>query len=146
MAQEHSMRPRHRVLSSVLAGLFFVSTASFGCGPDFPNTLLDRGEQALLNAPEVRFQTEIERMKLVAPTHRAKPAADPVRQSIEADLADLRQALSKADVAVETREAIVQSHKGQRERLERLPETSLSLRTNETGHPKGRPTNSGPRP
>jgi len=146
MAQERSMRSRRRVLSSALAGLFFVSTASFGCGPDFPNTLLDRGEQPLLNAPEVRFQAEIERMKLVAPTHRAKPAADPVWQSIEADMADLRLALSKADVPVETRESIVQSHKEQRERLERLAEALVSSLTNKTGQPKGWTPDSGPRP
>ena len=52
------MRSRRRFLSSALAGLFFVSTASFGCGPDFPNTLLDRGDQAVLSAPEVVFQSE----------------------------------------------------------------------------------------
>src|SRR5437867_372901 len=78
---------------SSVAGVLLLSVATFGCGPDFPNTLLNRGVGAVLRAPEARFLSEIARMGLVAPVHQAKPTKDAPRQSLEAELSDLNMAL-----------------------------------------------------
>ncbi len=106
-----------RVLLSALAGVLFESSATFGCGPFFPNTLLDRGDRAVLYAPQARFGKEIERMKLVAPSHLAKPATNAPLQSAEADLSDLNTALGQANVPVGAREAIIKHHGQERQKI-----------------------------
>src|ERR1051326_4103164 len=68
----------------------------FACGPEFPNWLLDQGDEALLAAPIANFDGELDRIKLPQPKFRAVVATnDYLTQSTEADLADLRAALRK---------------------------------------------------
>ena len=78
----------NRIWSFALTG-WLGSASLFACGPDFPNTLLDGGDGAVLTAPVADFYRELQRMKLPLPAFQALPATDgPGVQSIEADLAD----------------------------------------------------------
>jgi hypothetical protein len=89
----------------------------FPCGPFFPNTLLDRGDDAIMTAPEARFYKELERMKLVSSKHRAIPTTNHPRQTFDAELADLAAALEKARVPAAESKDIVQRHRAERRRI-----------------------------
>ena len=104
------------------------STPGFACGPFFPNTLLDGGDAALLRAPTIRFDDEIERMKLVPTTWLAKPSTNPPLDSLEAELSDLRAALQEAGVPAERRGLIVRRHREERETIEIGRDQVFSLR------------------
>src|SRR5687767_14702693 len=43
------------------------------CGPFFPNNLLDGGDQAVLVAPLVNFERELQRMKMIESRFKAVP-------------------------------------------------------------------------
>ena len=90
---------------------------ALACGPFFPNTLLDQGDAAVLTAPEARFQMEIERMKLVARSHRAQPATNHTQQTFDAELSDLRTALDRRGVAREARDTLIVRHRTEREKI-----------------------------
>ena len=77
---------------------FSLPTGILACGPWFPNTLLDKGDIAVLGAPRANFQRELERMKLLAPA-AATSMNRPV-DSREADVADLRAALERLHTLV----------------------------------------------
>src|SRR5438876_334736 len=94
-----------------------VAIRVFACGAFFPNTLLDLGDRAVLTAPEARFQLEIERLKLVAPRHRALPATNHIQQTFDAELADLRSALDSTHVPSAERDTIVERHRVERKRI-----------------------------
>ncbi|MDB6031606.1 MAG: hypothetical protein JWM16_1944 [Verrucomicrobiales bacterium] len=102
----------------VLADAFSPSDVALGCGPFFPNTLLNVGDRAMLTAPEVSFQAEIERMKLIGPVFSARPATNLALQSLQADLDDLTAALGKAGLPADTREAIMQQHQAERRKID----------------------------
>lgn len=108
---------RGRLLFASVIGILLLSVATFGCGPDFPNTLLDRGVNAVLCAPAVRFQNEIERMKLVAPVHKANPTTNATRQSLDAELSDLNMALEQAHVPEDSRATISKRHSDERQKI-----------------------------
>ncbi|MDB6037581.1 MAG: LysM domain protein [Verrucomicrobiales bacterium] len=96
------------------------------CGPWFPNSLLDNGDEAVLAAPYASFFREIERMQLVSSAHAARPLTNTqsyAEQAAEADLKDLRNALWKKGVPLETRVALVKSYQAERSKLiEKKPE------------------------
>lgn len=92
----------------------------FACGPFFPNNLLDAGDRAVLQSPVADFQRELERMKLVRPSARAVPLADGQKfydQSTAAEITDLAAALKREKISSELATAILQSHLGERMKL-----------------------------
>ncbi|HOX06822.1 MAG TPA: hypothetical protein PK280_10500 [Planctomycetota bacterium] len=88
--------------------------ALLACGPFFPNQLLVMGDRALLTAPAACFQDEMRRMKLPAAA-RFKAVvpekANPWRQTIEADLAELGRALTSSKVAEKRRAQILAGYR-----------------------------------
>ena len=108
----------HRTWTVALATWFGVA-ALVACGPDFPNTLLEGGDGALLMAPVADFSRELQRMKFAAPAFEALPATNGFgTQNIEADLADLNIALRKSHTQANQRQEILRRHRVQREKLE----------------------------
>ena len=90
---------------------------AFACGPFFPNTLLNQGDAVVLTAPEARFRTELERMKLVATAWRALPATNHAHQTFDTELADLRAALDKNGTSALQRDALIERHRLEREKI-----------------------------
>ena len=108
----------HRFWTVTLAAWLGVA-ALVACGPDFPNTLLDGGDGAVLTAPVAYFCRELQRMTLAAPVFEALPATNGFAvQNIEADLADLNIALRKIKALAREREGILKQHRAEREKLE----------------------------
>jgi tetratricopeptide (TPR) repeat protein len=95
----------------------------FACGPDFPNSLLDGGDAAVLVAPFTDFIGELQRMKLVESRFQAVPlkgedaGASFTAQSAAAELADLTAALKKAKVPDDEADRIRGAHQAAREQL-----------------------------
>lgn len=93
---------------------------TFACGPDFPNNLLNGGDEAVLQAPVANFQRELERMKLVTTKLRAVPTAAGQKfyeQSTELEMSDLAAALKRKKISSETATVILQSHLAERMKL-----------------------------
>ena len=89
---------------------------SSACGPFFPNSLLDGGDNALLVAPVASFHAELAAMKLAPPRHRAKlPDNSHAQQTADADLLDLRSALNQAKVPTHRKEEILRHHQLRRQ-------------------------------
>ena len=120
---------------SILLGILFSqSVYTFGCGPDFPNQLLDRGDDAVLAAPTASFDRELQRMQLKPGSFVAVPATnDYANQTIEADLADLRSALRKTDLSKTAREEIVSNYETQRSKLASSP-VAIDARSADSGN------------
>ena len=94
---------------------------AFACGPDFPNTLLDRGDDALLGAPTASFQLELSRMNLTTPPCLAAVATNGyAEQTFDAELRDLRAALVQAKEPEDRRAQIVARHAAARAKLSKL--------------------------
>ena len=93
------------------------------CGPDFPNTLLDVGDKAVLTAPVADFERELERMKLAPPKTKAVPLANGQNyseQATEIEMADLDQALKHSATSRELAAVILQAHLAERMKLNAL--------------------------
>jgi hypothetical protein len=104
------------------AGVSIFAGKIFACGPDFPNNLLDAGDNAVLQPPIASFQCELERMKLVTTSARAVPLADgqnSAAQSGKIELADLASALKQENVSDEHAAKIISAHQAEREKLSR---------------------------
>jgi hypothetical protein len=103
--------------------------AALGCGPWFPNSLLDSGDEALLQAPEVSFQSEIERIPPAPVPFRALVSTNSfVEQTRAAELADLEQALRAANLPPERQHAIVEAHLAERCRIDFVSGPAYTLR------------------
>jgi hypothetical protein len=85
------------------------------CGPFFPNWLLVQADQSVLQAPQAKFSCELRRMNLIPSDLKARPTGEHLRQTLETELADLREALAGAGATPTERDDIVQRY--QRERL-----------------------------
>src|SRR5260370_6686060 len=99
----------------------------FARGPDFPNSLLDQGDAAVLVAPVANFTAELERMKLVASKFKAVPAPehldgkdDFAAQASDAEMADLAVALSRAKIPDEESERMQTAHAAVRHKLDKF--------------------------
>jgi hypothetical protein len=93
---------------------------AFGCGPFFPNTLLDAGDNAVLQPPVAAFEGELARMKIASPTVRAVPLAEGQQyhdQSSELELSDLAAALKHKKISSEEATVIMQAHLAERMKL-----------------------------
>lgn len=103
---------------------------TLACSPFFPNWMLDGGNGSVLAAPVARFADEIERMKLGSPQFQAKLASDSYHeQTKDAELADLRRALTRAGVGPVASEKIIQAHDRQRAEVMKLAETREAEQT-----------------
>jgi hypothetical protein len=105
---------------SAWLGLAGGPASVLACGPDFPNTLLDVGDKAVLTAPVADFERELERMKLAPPKVRAVPLAAGQRyyeQATEIEMADLDQALKQSGISRELKAAVLQAHLAERMKL-----------------------------
>src|ERR1051325_1813746 len=90
------------------AAIWIAANPAFACGPEFPNWMLDRGEEALLAAPIADFDQEMERLKLPPAKFTALITTnDHLTQSTEADLADLRAALRKTEISKPNQAALL---------------------------------------
>ncbi len=91
----------------------------FACGPDFPNNLLNGGDEAVLQPPVANFQRELERMKLVTTKLRAVLHAGPdfYNESSEAEMTDLAAALKREKISSAQAVVIMQAHLGERMKL-----------------------------
>lgn len=98
--------------------LFSQSVQTFGCGPDFPNQLLDRGDDAVLAAPIASFDRELKRMQLEPSDFEAVLTTnDYAIEAVEADLADLHSALRKTKLSEAEQEEIIFNYGTQRSNL-----------------------------
>lgn len=103
-----------------ILGLVLLSVASItrACGPDFPNNLLDSGDEALLVAPLANFTRELERLKLATSRFDHVSATNGYEhQTCDAEMADLTAALKKAKVSDEESARIVEGHQLNRRKL-----------------------------
>ena len=92
------------------------------CGPEFPNNLLDLGDEAVLVAPEANFYEELERMDLVPTRFAAVPRQGEGQlsfadQTIDGESNDLLTSLKRAKVSREELERIRREHAGARGKL-----------------------------
>lgn len=99
-----------RALPLLLSAIAFHGLA---CGPDFPNWLLTDSE-AVLRKPEAYFGKELERMRLVTTTNVAQTTDDPVRNTLEMDVADLRQALREKETPNARIQAVLARYQAER--------------------------------
>ena len=79
----------------------------------------------MLTAPEVSFQKEIERIKLIGTRFQAKPTRNPADQSLQADLDDLRAALASSGVSTDQITEIVKQHRAERQKIDVKADDSL---------------------
>src|SRR5438874_7471469 len=54
------------ILVALIGCACLLSITALGCGPFFPNAMLDRGDEAVLAAPIANFFKELERLELPA--------------------------------------------------------------------------------
>lgn len=108
-----------RLAILLLALLCLAATRANACGPDFPNSLLESGDAALLRAPVARFRDELERMQLATSRFTAVIGTNDNygADTVNAELDDLARALKLADVAPAEAEKICAAHRVQRQKL-----------------------------
>src|SRR5260370_31984019 len=104
-------RFRKASLRLFTSGLLY-SSAAMACGPDFPNNLLDQGDNAVLAAPVANFAAELDRMNLV--TSKFKATAT---EATDAEMADLSAALKKSHLPQDEIEGICRAQAATREAL-----------------------------
>jgi hypothetical protein len=101
-----------------LTALFCLVHPAHACGPWFPNQLLTNGGLGLLIAPLADFTREIKAMELLPTPHTAQPPVrDHATQTAEADLLDLRAALTRAQHPQPELEALLARHQRERDTL-----------------------------
>jgi hypothetical protein len=94
---------------------------AFACGPNFPNSLLDGGDAALLTAPDANFAMELARLPSLAAKFKASITTnDYATETIEGELADLRKALKVADASTAEAADIVYRYRIEREKLRKF--------------------------
>ena len=112
---------------SAVGGLilsWFVLSQNFrllACGPEFPNQMLDRGDEAVLAAPIACFDRELERIHLLPASFQAVLASnDYAGQTLDAELADLGAALRKTHAPKLARDGVLTSYGAERAKLAHL--------------------------
>jgi len=113
-------------------------------GPSYSQVLLNKGDEAVLAAPEAWFAHEIGRIKLLPEGHRfaPKPASnDYAQQTTEAELNDLRTTLRRGGVSKKQIEQIVEAHANERAKLGRfgtnIPQIVVGLPPEFAGYFRG---------
>jgi LysM repeat protein len=107
-------------LAAWLAGGFGAGRL-LACGPDFPNNILDTGDQGLLVAPVTDFYRELERMPLPPARFRAVVATNSYsEQNLNLEQADLWQALHQAGIGNSEASRIAAQHLAERIKLQQF--------------------------
>ena len=117
-----SKHPFHPALRPALilagAGLCLLAGRAAACGPNFPNSLIERGDAALLAAPIANFSAELDRLELRAPEfHYVAATNGRYATFTAAELEDLREALKPAGHSAAELDAVVARHQNEREKL-----------------------------
>jgi tetratricopeptide (TPR) repeat protein len=118
-----------------ICGAIFYGPA-LACGPSFPNSMLDRGDEAVLAAPTVNFFTDLERLPLPRSKFHAHNVADYAAEAAEADAKDLREALGKLPG---TKPEQIAAYEFQRARLTAFREALQQWSQNDATPPAPRP-------
>src|SRR5207302_749562 len=115
-----------RISCAIIAVLVQTENPTPACNPEFPNTLLDQGDDAVLIAPVTDFYSELESMKLAPSRFQAVPVeggetpASYAAQAEQAEANDLRAALKKSKVKEEEVDHICAAHALMRSKLEKF--------------------------
>jgi len=107
----------------IVAALWLVIVPRLpACGPEFPNSLLVGGDNAVLVAPVVNFERELKRMNLVQTRLHAmqNPNNSHAKDALNAESADLALALKKAGVRTADSLRIRQIHAAARTSLDQF--------------------------
>ena len=110
------------ISAAVIAGFAIGASA---CGPDFPNNLLDGGDNAVLQAPQADFQHELELLKPVPTAARVVPPESGRTfrdQAADAEMADLDAALKPSGLSPARVTAILTEHLHQRAKFKAYQE------------------------
>ncbi len=94
--------------------------SALACGPDFPNSLLMSGDEAVLQAPVVRFAAELDRFQPVPPPgigHRERMESARAA-TVAAEMFDLRSALIGRQLETSAIAAVVLAYSHVRADLE----------------------------
>lgn len=93
-------------------------TQAFADSPWYPRVLLNKGDHAVLIAPEAIFNHEIGRMELPPAQFTSRPATDSYElQTADAERSDLAAALRKLKMPESEREVVLEAHAAARARL-----------------------------
>ena len=130
---------RKRILfRSWAAGLpaLFLCLPALACGPFFPNSLLDRGSEAVLAMPLANFSNELARLQLPEQKLKAQSSeSDFSTQTAEADLADLRTALTRDQSLTSESMATLQGYRVEREKLSKYRLAAVAATPSGDGDP-----------
>src|SRR5688500_6731870 len=112
-----STHKRSRALLLAVAGMSL--TQAFADAPWYPRVLLNKGDHAVLIAPEAIIHHEVRRMALPQPQFAAKPPTGSFEaQSADAELSDLAAALRRLETPEPERQQIVDAHSAARASLQ----------------------------
>ena len=100
-------------MQTTTAILLPATGSGYSCGPFLPNYVLSGGDEIVLQAPVGVIQEEIERVK--PPVSRKFAAVN--RGTKDADITDLKAALSAKKLSEKKRERILDAYKAVREAL-----------------------------
>jgi hypothetical protein len=87
------------------------------CGPDFPNSLLDKGDNAVLDAPRVDFYAALDLLQLPRTKFKGHNETNFADEAAAADEADLRLALKEKSMPAEKRRVTLENFKRERAKL-----------------------------
>jgi tetratricopeptide (TPR) repeat protein len=95
-------------------------TQAFADAPWYPRVLLNKGDDAVLIAPEAMFYHEIDRIHLPSAQFAAKPPTDSYEtETADAELADLAVTLRRMKTPEAERDSIIEAHSTARALLRR---------------------------
>ena len=115
-------------LAGAVIAVWMAAATAPGCGPFFPNMFL-KDDSAVLEAPVAWFGGEIKRMKLTPPVERRVTSGKGfTSEAADADIAELQAALDKAGVKPAARQAIVDAHRVERQKLRVLADYNEQVR------------------
>lgn len=97
--------------------LFIFACEMDACGPDFPNWYLTDADKSVLAAPKACFLDELVRMQLLKTIQKAEVSSNPISQTLEKELWDLKLALKQRRFSGEEIRRIVSNYLIQREKI-----------------------------
>ena len=107
--------------AALLAPLFFSVSPLLAYAPWSSNNMLDRGDQSVLIAPVADFYHELDRMQLAPARFPAVTSTNSfAEETLQAELAGLREALAHAGKSTSAIEQIVASHLAERQKLQQF--------------------------
>ena len=122
---------------------------ALACGPFFPNGLLDSRSEAVLAMPLANFSNELARLRLPEQKLKAKSSeSDFSTQTAEADLSDLRAALTRDQLLTSESMATLQGYRVEREKLRKYRQAAVTSTSSGDDSADGQPdrTQASPQP